>query len=88
MLVTFVLIDPETNQTLSATEAITILQQGNAQAALFSDNVQAISAFAVAGELKICNVTLQSLSHVKVPQMIMIMIIIMIITMVVSSLHI
>ena len=49
--VTFILTDPETNRTLPAVEAIMVLQQSNAQAALVSDNIQVSSDFVTAGRL-------------------------------------
>ena len=53
--VTFILTDPETNRTLPAIEAIMVLQQSDAQAALVSDN---IPDFAIAGRVHFCNTTL------------------------------
>lgn len=43
--VTFVLFDSVTNQPLSALEALTILQNSNAQAALLSEDVQSSTSF-------------------------------------------
>ena len=86
VLVTFVLIDPETNRTLTAIEAITILQRGDAQAALLSDDVQAISAFAVAGKLVMVHVNHYHIcNHVKTPHLLKVIMIVTVI--VVSSLH-
>ena len=86
VLVAFVLIDPETNRTLTAIEAITILQRGDAQAALLSDDVQAISAFAVAGKLVMVHVNHYHIcNHVKTPHLLKVIMIVTVI--VVSSLH-
>ena len=43
--VTFILFDPNTNQPLSASQAVQILQSSDAQSALLSDDVQSSSAF-------------------------------------------